>query len=423
MEVSMSLTYSESNQELTEVVELPTPDQVLLVAREIRRERTGVHARIGIACNGAMLAYDTFNIGRSEERSRLSKSAYAMLPLVLKEALPLDRLKHHLDLFCLQVPTAWEEVEVEFVEYDANTVIVQPQPLLSSYIVEGGGSILFAPPGAGKSYIALLKGVALANGINHIWEIPEPRPVLFVNLERSGNSLAWRDQQVRNALGITGKSGVTYLHGRGKTISTIKRHLYSWAKARQGMGVVIIDSLSRAAEGPLGEDSTANEITNILNGIDGSWYAIGHTPRNDQGHLFGSIHWDAGADIQIKVSSERKDSELGLRLEVTKANDLAFPQPQYMAIQFNESGLIGVRTARNSEFAELASGEALSRKDRLVLYLKEVTLADATEAASATGIDRANVSRMFNQEPFVLVKKEGRKVLYGLLADDHAGRV
>ena len=416
----MNLSYSEDNQELSEAIAMPTQDQVLLVAREVRRERTGVHARIGIACNGAMLAYDTFNIGRSEERSRLSKSAYTMLPPVLKEALPLEMLKHQLDLFCLRVPSAWEEVEVEFVEYDGNTVIVQPQPLLSSYIVEGGGSILFAPPGAGKSYIALLKGIALANGLNHIWEIPEARPVLFVNLERSGNSLAWRDQQVRDALSVVGQSGVTYLHGRGKTITTIKRHLYAWAKARQGLGVVIIDSLSRAAEGPLGEDSTANEITNILNGIDGSWYAIGHTPSNDQGHLFGSIHWDAGADIQIKASSERKDTELGLRLQVTKANDLAFPQPQYLALQFNELGLIGVRTARNSEFAELATGESITRKDRLVLYLKEVTLADATEAASATGIDRANVSRLFNQEPFVLVRREGRKAMYGLLADDHA---
>ena len=415
----MNLSYSENNQELSESIELPTQDQVLLVAREVRRERTGVHARIGIACNGAMLAYDTFNIGRSEERSRLSKSAYAMLPPVLKEALPLEMLKHQLDLFCLRVPSAWEEVEVEFVEYDANTVIVQPQPLLSSYIVEGGGSILFAPPGAGKSYVALLKGVALANGINHIWEIPEARPVLFVNLERSGNSLAWRDQQVREALGVAGQSGVTYLHGRGKTITAIKRHLYAWAKARQGQGVIIIDSLSRVAEGPLGEDSTANEITNILNGIDGSWYAIGHTPRNDQGHLFGSIHWDAGADIQIKASSEKKDGELGLRLQVMKANDLAFPQPQYLALQFNELGLIGIRAARNTEFAELATGESISRKDRLVLYLKEVTLADATEAASATGIDRANVSRLFNQEPFVLVRREGRKAMYGLLADDH----
>ena len=105
---------------------------------------------------------------------------------------------------------------------------------------------------------------------------------------------------------------------------------------------------------------------------------------------------------------------------MTKANDLAFPQPQYLALQFNELGLIGVRTARNSEFAELATGESITRKDRLVLYLKEVTLADATEAASATGIDRANVSRLFNQEPFVLVRREGRKAMYGLLADDHA---
>jgi hypothetical protein len=340
---------------------------------------------------------------------------------LLKETVPLERLKHQLDLFCLQVPSAWEEIEVEFVTYDENTVIVQPKPLLSSYIVEGGGSILFAPPGAGKSYIALIKGITLANGMSDFWEVPEARPVLFVNLERSGNSLAWRDLQVRKSLGISKGSGMTYLHGRGKTISTIKRHLYAWAKARQGKGVIVIDSLSRVAEGPLGEDSTANEITNILNGIDGSWYAIGHTPRSDQGHLFGSIHWDAGADIQIKASSERKNLELGIRLEVTKANDLAFPIPQYLALEFGDSGLVGVRNALNTEFLELVTAEAMSRKDQLIAYIKDVSLSDATDAASATGIDRTHVSRMFNQAPFVMVKRDGRNKIFGLLADNGQG--
>jgi hypothetical protein len=414
----MNLNYSEADEQLTEQIEIPSNDVFLLVAKEVRRERTGVHALIGIACNGTVLAHDTFNIGRNEERARLCKSAHSMMTPILKEVIPIEMLKHRLDLFCLNVPRAWEEQEVQFVQYDENTVIVQPQSVLSSFIVEGGGSILFAPPGAGKSYIALLMGVSLTNRLNTLWAIPEAKPVLFVNLERSGNSLAWRDQQVRSALGIRGQSGVTYLHGRGKTISTIKRHLYAWAKTQQGEGVIVIDSLSRVAEGPLNEDSTANSITNILNGIDGSWLAIGHTPRSDQGHLFGSIHWDAGADIQIKASSERKNSDLGIRLEVTKANDLAFPIPQYMALSFDDQGLSGIRQAETSEFLELATGDTISRTERLRLFVLEQGEVDATEAATATGIGREHVSRMFQHEPFVFVRREGRNRLYGVLADN-----
>ena len=416
------MDYSETNHELTDVIDMPSTDVMRLLARDVRRERTGVHALIGISCNGAILAHDTFNIGRNEERTRLSKSAHAMLPLMLREAIPIEMLKHRLDLFCLQVPDAWERNEVQFVTYDDSTVIIQPQPLLASYIVEGGGSILFAPPGAGKSYLALLKAVSLANGIDELWDIPEARPVLFVNLERSDGSLAWRDQQVRQALALGGASGVTYLHGRGKTISTIKRHLHGWATAHSGRGVIFIDSLSRAAEGPLSEDSTANEITNILNGIDGSWYAIGHTPRNDNGHLFGSIHWDAGADIQVKASSERRNDELGIRMEVTKANDIAFPQPEYIALQFDDNGLSGVRRAIVSEFAELAAGEPISRVQKLVLHVQECGTTDASEAADATGIDRANVSRIFNQPPFTFIRRDGRRAIYGLLSTQEEHR-
>ena len=409
-------TFSAEREWLQESIPVPTQDELLLIAKEVRRERTGVHALIGIACNGTILAHDTFNIGRNEERGRLAKSAHGMLPHLLREAIPQEALKHQLDTFCLVVPATWEANEISIVQYDEHTVINQPVPLLASYIVAGGGTIAFAPPGAGKSYLALLKAQALAMGDDHIWAVPEVRPVLFVNLERSPSSLAWRDRQVRRALGIQGGSEVSYLHGRGKTISAIKRHLYQWAKRHQGLGVVFIDSLSRAAEGPLGEDQTANEVTNVLNGIDGSWYAIGHTPRADKGHLFGSVHWDAGADIQIKVSSERKENALGLRLEVVKANDLAFPQPEYLALEFDDEGLASVRTASSSEFLELAAGEKLTRLEELVAYVKEVTLTGATSASEAIGLGRSHVSELLNKPPFVFVKMEGRTRLYGLLA-------
>jgi hypothetical protein len=410
-----NLVYSTELERLELRIDSPTVDELLLVARHVRRERTGVHAMVGIACNNTILAYDVFNIDRNEEKVRLSRSAHKMLPQLLRETFPEERLKHELDLFCLEIPTAWDEVEIQFVSYNDDAPPWKPVPLLGSYIVEGGGSILFAPPGAGKSYITQLKAVCAATGNSSLWAIPQARPALLVNLERSAQSLRWRDHRVKQALGMDGPSGVDYLHARGKTIGSIKRHLYAWAKRHQGQGIIFVDSISRAAEGALGDDQTANEMTNALNGIDGSWYAIGHTPRATKDHMFGSIHWDAGADIQIKVSSERKDNELGIRLEVVKANDLQFPQPEYLALEFDEYGLTGVRHSRVSEFPELADSIKLGRVQQLQMYVEEVGgLADATAAAEATGFHRPDISAMFRHPPFVQVRREGHRVLYGI---------
>src|SRR5580765_2847992 len=119
-----------------------------LVADDVREERTGIHAKLKILGNDAVLAYSSFNVDRDEDRVRLANSAYKHLDR-LKTIYPPTHLKNDLDQFCLNL---WDVKMLEFApEMLAGTLVPTPPDLvLDPFIIRGGGTIIFAPPGRGK---------------------------------------------------------------------------------------------------------------------------------------------------------------------------------------------------------------------------------------------------------------------------------
>ena len=89
-------------------IPLGAGDNVLVImAVNIRNEHTGAHAQVAVGINSTILAYDTFNVGRDGDRTRLANSAFNHLGEVLKVLLSKNVLKHYLDLFSIQIwPTA-----------------------------------------------------------------------------------------------------------------------------------------------------------------------------------------------------------------------------------------------------------------------------------------------------------------------------
>ena len=73
--------------------------------------------------------------------------------------------------------------------------------MLGNYIIKGGGTILFAPPGRGKSWIGLLMACSVDSGVSDVWDVPTARKCLFVNLERSAESVQRRLGLVNTAMG------------------------------------------------------------------------------------------------------------------------------------------------------------------------------------------------------------------------------
>jgi len=405
-----------------ETIALETGETVLIAAKDVRTAATGMHAHIGIMLDGKVCAHSVFNLGRDEERGKLVRSAHALFPSLAREALPAPEFKHRLDMFCLELAEQFHE-RFQVVETGPRRLERDARFPLRPFIVQGGGTILFAPPGSGKSWLTYLMAASVHFGIDTFWPVVKS-PVLYVNLERSEESIRHRFAQLFPVLGLDSDRALPMLHARGQSLASVKDTATKAAKAR-GSRVVFLDSISRAGAGSLVKDDVANETVDALNAISPTWCAIGHTARDNGDHVFGSQHFDAGGDIMVKVASEHRDNLLGLSLEVSKANDLGPVKRQYLAFVFNgedeDSELIAIRPARQGEFPELAAaGKPMSHLQRLEQYVMQVGKATTTQAAKETGIAAPHVSTVFTKSArFHVVAKNGREVFYGLTESLH----
>ncbi len=390
-----------------------------LRAEAIRPERTGVHARIAIGYKGVELAYSNFNIERDEERVRLANSAHKNLNGQAQEY-PSAFLKKDLDLFCRGL---WE-ARLGDLEGAPVAGTAEPTPVrfaLAPYLVEGGGTIVFAHPGRGKSFLTGLMAVTLDAGVEikadrRLWPVRQQR-VLFINLERGALSVQNRLGNINAALGLPRTRPLVMMNQRGRSLADIAEAARRTIR-RYDVQTVVLDSISRAGIGDLTDNQPVNKIIDVLNGLAPTWLAIAHAPRGSDEHIFGGIHFDAGADVVVRLLSEQEEGgPLGIGLQVSKENDIGKQPLQILALEFNGPlGLCGVRPAAKGEFPEVEKGRPTSMKRATVDYLLGIGDATATQAAAATGFSRSNLSAMFNTDAaFVATRKVGREQYYGVI--------
>ena len=180
-----------------------------------------------------------------------------------------------------------------------------------------------------------------------------------------------------------------------------------------GVEVLFLDSISRSGQGSLLDDRAVNQTIDILNNLAKTYLAIGHTPRGDESHLFGSVMFEAGADLVVRLATEYTENGLGIGLKVEKSNDTPKPPMQQLALEFDRFGLSGVRAAQRGEFEELASGSQSKLQQLIDFVLAEgkSTLANATKA---TGIPKTTVSRLFDTSGKFVRFGEGQNIEFGV---------
>ena len=362
-------------------------------AQDIRKERTGVHAKIEALFNGIPLGWDVFNIDRLRDRHDLARKCHARLNKIWENGIDQEVFGSYLDEFCRDLWVA------RLKELSATRLVGNPDipvdMVLWHYIIGGGGTIIFAPPGRGKSLIGLLMATSVDAGVSDIWDVPVPRKVLFVNLERSAASIQRRLGLVNIALGLEPDRSLLVLNARGKSLSDIW-YVVESAIREHGVEVLFLDSISRSGQGSLLDDRAVNHTIDSLNNLCPTWLAIGHTPRGDEAHLFGSLHFEAGADLIVRLATEYSDNRLGIGLKVDKSNDTPKPPIQQLALEFDQFGLSGVRAAQRGEVQELTTSSQSQSQQLIDIVLEEgkTTLANAHKF---TGIPKATLSRLFNQ--------------------------
>ncbi len=399
------------------------PDVVLVAkAENVRVGRTGGHARVTLGINRTPLAYSVINFDRDTERTHLANSAHKALGRSLMTGeVPAQAFKAFLDNFCGGL---WREhvgsIEIEDLAGDPD--VEAAEQILVPYIIKGGGTILFAPPKSGKSYTALGMAVTADAGLTTPFAVaPHRVKTLYVNLERSRESMAARLAHVNVCLGLDARRPLRFINRRGSSLADVADRMRD-AVRNEAIEFIVLDSLSRSGAGTLLADDVANAIMDTLNSFGVSWLAIGHTPRGDGSHVFGSQMQSAAADMEIAVVSEREETSgtLVIGLKVTSANDVAYPPVRHIALEFGESGLTTIRSAESSESAP-TEGPPQRTRHLIVGYLSKVGNATGTEIASALSLSPDSVRwalRKYEDE-FVRLQRHGRKVRYALRQNAH----
>ena len=388
--------------------------KIAFKAEALRAEKTGLHGKAVITYDHSPLSWSVFNLERAEERTRLSNAAFKQLKGAIKDYTEAD-LRRDFDLFCAGL---WEFYLSRYIP-ELIYGVDNPPPLsfaLEPYIVDGGGTIIFSPPGRGKSYTGLLWAQSINAGVNKFWNIKQ-RPVMFINLERSKDSITRRLAFVNKILGLPAATPLLILNARGKSLSEVM-HSCRQAIRQFKIKVIMLDSISRAGFGDLTENRPATTVIDALSSLCETWLALAHTPRQDEGHIFGSVHYDAGADIVVKLSSEVADSgTLGIGYEIVKSNDIRYFNQAIWTFEFDDNGLSSIRRARPFEFPEVESKTKKSTMDTIKDYIfaQDEADASATEIADSTGLNRGQVARLLCQSgKFVQTRKVGKSVFYGV---------
>ena len=386
--------------------------ELVIGAREIRKEKTGVHAVVEVRHGAGLLGFNTFNLGRSGDRHELSRRCHERLPEALRAVVAKETLAMYIDELCLQVyPTYLNDLAPSLLHGDPDIPITM---ICGGYIIEGGGTIMFAPPGRGKSYTAIVMAISVDAGNHKLWNVKKSR-VLYVNLERNAASIQRRIGLCNVALGEEKNRPLHVLNTRGKSLAAVSDALRRYIQ-KEGIEVVFLDSISRSGQGSLVGDEETNRTIDLMNDICPPWFAIGHTPRADSTHVFGSVHFEAGADLMVNLTSEANDNLMGVGLKVEKSNDTPKRPREKFVFEFGPNGLIGVRKSKAGEFADMDAAPTIA--SQLVDYiLANGGKTTATVAADELGMNRSEISTALNNgNQFVKLEKEGKFQFFGVKA-------
>lgn len=398
---------------------------VILQARNVRKQSTGIHANIGVGFLKAGRTIpcdeDTYNISRQPDRERLVRSIYKrpeFAALFDGADYPLSRMSMDLMLFQRGL---WE---FELGHHEprkraGSATREEPRFLIEPWVVHGGGTILFAPPGTGKSWIGQLIAVMVDAGCDRFWNV-EQVPTLFVNLERSERSVDLRMGDVNAALGLERERELFRLDKRGASFTDVADAVGRLVE-REGIGLVVVDSLSRMGLGKMIDDDVANRGMDALNALKTAWLVLAHTPRADATHTYGSQMFDAAADLTVQLLADEKSKRdtLGLGLKLDKHNDVAPQRDVFqLALEFDSHGLTRLRRALPGEFTIIDAQKPQPSPAEVVrAYVLSVGAVDASTVEEETGVKRSTVATLFSGSGYERAGKEGRRVLYGVSSD------
>ena len=399
----LSTTVEDTGEDLieaTRVISTPHGNHLLhLVAPQddIRPEKTGVHGQIDVMLDQRMIAYDSFNWSKQGQRGPFAgyvtkkRSFTDILPFYSREDFTQD-----IENFTYEAPKLKIKSQILF-ENMAGDPDIEVKQLIKNYVIEGGGTILNALPKQGKSYVALAMAVSADAGLSQLWET-EQANCLYVNLERSKDSLKLRLAKVNEALGLPPRRTLPFINAKGLNLMQLMPSIQYQMRLHKTQ-IIFIDSISRAGMGSLLEDSTAMKLTDALNNLvkesSRAWVGIAHRSWTNE-HVFGSVHFLGSCDAMVDVEASHLPSgnDMGVMLSVSGQNDMAPSDPQVVSLTFDNRGLTGMERAHIEDYPELEESQPQNTKEEVIRFIKAKggTHLKVSQISVGTGIKRSTIS-------------------------------
>lgn len=309
-----------------------------------------------------------------------------------------------------------EPIEAIGHEPDSMELKYRLHPLLE----EGEPTIIFAPGGSGKSYLADYIAVLVQYNYPGVRDwIPETGNVLYLDWEASKGVHQRRIWAIKTGLGITDGTPILYRFCSQPLVTDIieiQRHvLESEAK------LVIIDSQIAACSGDVEKAETASSYFNALRSLRCTTLTLDHVPKNSEGGKmpYGSVvKWNRARSIfELRNQQEPGENTMELGLYHRKHNEGRLLKPIGIRVQFEygssetlEKVIFGGCDIR--DIPELSKG--LSLKEQIVGFLKSGALS-IEELAEELDTSQASVKTTLYRHKDVFVRVDKK---WGLLSND-----
>jgi len=261
-----------------------------------------------------------------------------------------------------------------------------PSWLITNYLTEGGFSVLYGPPGAGKSFLALDWAFSVARGIPWQGTATRRGSVVFVAAE-SGYGVGRRIAAYRAQHDVQGTTGLNLLTDGVRLLEPGDVVAFLAALDEQlrdplidelvQPGVIIFDTFARALVG--GDENSAKDVGLAIAAAD----AI---RRRTTAHVLFIHHTQKAGELERGSSALRGAADTmfsltndgtTLTLEVTKQKDaLAAPVRQLRLVPAHGSCIVEPETRD-------ASTRPLTKSERHALHVLATAALDSPITASA----------------------------------------
>ena len=192
---------------------------------------------------------------------------------------------------------------------------------IKGVIPERGIAAIFGPSGSGKSFLVVDMAISIAKGSDWFGYRVKPCPVVYVCLEgEAGLSVRLAAFRTKGSI----PKGIEFIDQPVNLLDTKDlRDLVQSIRANQmGEGIVVVDTLNRAAPGA--DENSSAEMGRIINackliqqGVGGLVLLVHHVGKNAANGMRGHSSLHAALDAAIEVKRSGDDREWS----VAKAKD------------------------------------------------------------------------------------------------------